>query len=330
MAASQPRLSASETLLRIAHLEDLRRAFVDGGEPLPEITTRLLLDTLGLGNRQVFDFLAASRPTQEEFERWVIATAGLPDPELVARYTAVVEAENATGAGDPEVDRLPDVLSEADLAQWEHDGYVVLRHAIPREACADAAQLIWDFLDASPDDPDSWYGKGAEGIMVPVYQHPALEVARRSPRVRKAFAQLWGRSDLWVTIDQMGFNPPETGSSAFKGSDLHWDVSLARPIPFATQALVYLTDTRADQGAFRCVPGFHHRLGAWLESLDGQAPREVDLSNEAVCIPGRAGDLVIWRQDLPHGASPNRADRPRLVQYLNFYPPDLVIADRWR
>ncbi len=314
---------------RIAHLDDLRRAFVAGGEPLPEITTRLLLDTLGLGNRQAFDFLARARPTQEEFEQWVIETAGMPDPDLVVRYNAAVEAHAAARSTEPDIDRLPNVLSEADLTQWERDGYVILHDAISREACAEVARLVWDFLDACADEPVSWYGKGAEGIMVPVYQHPALEVGRRSPRVRKAFAQLWGRSDLWVTIDQLGFNPPVTEHSAFKGSDLHWDVSLARPIPFATQALLYLTDTSTDHGAFRCVPGFHHRLDAWLDNLDGQLPREVDLSDEAVCVPGRVGDLVIWRQDLPHGASPNRADRPRLVQYLNFYPPDLEMADQW-
>ena len=36
--------------------------------------------------------------------------------------------------------------------------------------------------------------------------------------------------------------------------------------------------------------------------------------------PGGAGDLIIWRHEIPHGASPNRHDRPRLAHYVNHYP----------
>ena len=84
-------------------------------------------------------------------------------------------------------------------------------------------------------------------------------------------------------------------------------------MPFETQAILYLTDTAADQGALQVVPGFHHRLAdGWLDSLDGADPRRVDLSGEAVTVPAGAGDLVIWRQEIPHGASANTSDRPRL------------------
>ena len=41
-------------------------------------------------------------------------------------------------------------------------------------------------------------------------------------------------------------------------------------------------------------------------------------------IPGAAGDMVIWHDALPHGATPNRGERPRIVQYLNLYPPPLT------
>ena len=46
----------------------------------------------------------------------------------------------------------------------------------------------------------------------------------------------------------------------------------------------------------------------------------VDLSGEAVTVPAGAGDLVIWRQEIPHGASANTSDRPRLAQYVTMYP----------
>jgi ectoine hydroxylase-related dioxygenase (phytanoyl-CoA dioxygenase family) len=111
---------------------------------------------------------------------------------------------------------------------------------------------------------------------------------------------------------------------------MHWDVSLARPIPFATQGILYLTDTAADQGAFALLPGFHHRLDAWLEEIGNIDPRMVHLDPQAVPIAAGAGDLVIWRQDLPHGASPNRSNRPRMAQYVNFYSPALTVHRDWR
>jgi ectoine hydroxylase-related dioxygenase (phytanoyl-CoA dioxygenase family) len=39
-----------------------------------------------------------------------------------------------------------------------------------------------------------------------------------------------------------------------------------------------------------------------------------------VTVPAGAGDLVIWRHEIPHGASANRSNRPRLAQYVNHYP----------
>jgi ectoine hydroxylase-related dioxygenase (phytanoyl-CoA dioxygenase family) len=222
------------------------------------------------------------------------------------------------------------VLDESRLAHWEDHGYVVLPEAISAEQAAAVSDLIWETTGAAPDDPTSWYGAREDGIMVARFQHPALEAARRSPRIHKAFSQLWGTENLWVTIDRMGFNPPVTPDHPFAGSDLHWDVSLAQPIPFGTQAVMYLSDTAVDQGAFRCVPGFHHEIAGWLDRLGDADPRKIDLSAREVHVAGKAGDLVIWRQDLPHGASPNHARSPRLAQYLNYYLPDMEVRRRWR
>jgi ectoine hydroxylase-related dioxygenase (phytanoyl-CoA dioxygenase family) len=44
------------------------------------------------------------------------------------------------------------------------------------------------------------------------------------------------------------------------------------------------------------------------------------LSAEAIRVPGRAGDLVLWHGALPHAASANRGERPRLVQYIAYRP----------
>jgi hypothetical protein len=264
-------------------------------------------------------------PTFEEFERWIMATTGGVPALQIARINAMVTATDypeeinrwlgAVEASEP-------VLSQQDLAFWEAHGYVVLHDAVSPENREAAARAIWEHLGMSPDDPESWYRRRVNGIMVQFFQHPAFDANRRSARIHKAFAQLWGTADLWVTTDRAGFNVPEREGWKFSGPDLHWDASLDLPIPFGTQGILYLVDTPAEQGAFTCVPGFHHRIDQWLKNLPPDAdPRRQNLhALGSQPIAGRAGDLVIWHHALPHGSRPNRGLRPRLVQYLNMRP----------
>ena len=101
------------------------------------------------------------------------------------------------------------------------------------------------------------------------------------------------------------------------------------------QAILYLTDTAADQGAFTCVPGFHRRIEEWLSGLPaGRDPRASDFTREfareAVPVAANGGDLVIWHHALPHGSSPNRAPVPRIVQYMVGRPSRWGHQPVWR
>jgi hypothetical protein len=296
-----------------------------GGAPLvPDLPIRPLLDTLGLGLEQVMTHLGRERPGWDDFVTWAEELVGTPDADAVARYHAWAEGKvppAAEQARQAAVMALPPIFSAIEMAGWARDGVIVLRCAIaPSEAAAIAAHL-WTLKDANPDDPATWYARGANGIMVQHFQHPAMDVPRRATRIHRAFAQLYGHADLIASCDRLSFNPPICGDYDFPGPHLHWDTSLADPIAFEAQGILYLTDTAAHQGALVVVPGFHHRLATgWLSAIGDCDPRSVDLSAEAVPVPAGAGDLVIWRQELPHGASPNTAARPRLAQYVTLYP----------
>ncbi|MGN6820152.1 MAG: phytanoyl-CoA dioxygenase family protein [Sphingomonas sp.] len=288
------------------------------------IPVRPLLDTLGLGLEQVISLLGRERPDWPDFTRWIAATAGTPDATRLARYQAWYDgapAPAAEVARQAAVMAMPPVFDASDLAAWDRDGVVVLRNAVTRDEAAAIADHLWSLLEAHPGDPASWYGPRTNGIMIQHFQHPAMDVPRRSIRIARAFAELYGHADLIASTDRLSFNPPEHGRYIFPGPHLHWDANLTPPMAFEAQAILYLTDTAADQGALQVVPGFHHRLAAgWIESLCGADPRGIDLSAEAVTVPAGAGDLVIWRHELPHGASANRSDRPRLAQYVTHYP----------
>jgi len=314
------------TLAHVRGIEDywLRRTGRAAPRGDTRMADRILLDALGLGIEQTMLPLLRERPDFPAFEAWVFDKIGMLDAERVERYNAWFDGlpiPEAARRGLSVIDAMAPVLDADDVRHWDEHGYVVLRGAISRDEAADLEALLWQVIDARPDDPDSWYGARTNGIMIQHFQHPAQETVRRSARVHKAFAQLWGTSDLWSSTDRMSFNPPETPERKFPGPHLHWDVSIAQPIAFGTQGILYMTDTAADQGALQLVPGFHHRIGAWLDGLGEADPRQVDLGDQAITVPAGAGDLVIWRYDLPHGASPNRSDRPRMAQYVNLYSP---------
>jgi ectoine hydroxylase-related dioxygenase (phytanoyl-CoA dioxygenase family) len=160
--------------------------------------------------------------------------------------------------------------------------------------------------------------------MVQLFQHPILEQNRQSFKIRKAYEELWNRTDLWVNTDRVGFNPPETELYKFRGPHLHWDVSLKLPVPFGTQGILYLADTAENQGAFTLVPGFQNKIEDWINNLPpGANPRSENLyALGAKPIAANAGDFIIWHQALPHGSSPNTSILPRFVQYINYAPAD--------
>ncbi|MXO93509.1 phytanoyl-CoA dioxygenase [Erythrobacter arachoides] len=323
--------SSEGALPEIACLVEYHAAQVLGGYPLDEMVGKLLLDTLGLGIQETLTFLHRERPGFERFEQWIVDTVGTPDPDQLSRYHGwLFEMPVSDGASERlrVIEDMPPVFDDAALSHWDTHGYVILPDAISAEEAAAVRSFIWRAADAKPDIPQSWYNSQFDGIMISRYHDRSLDAARRSARVHKAFAQLWGTADLWLTVDRIGFNPPATPDHPFAGSELHWDVSLMRPIPFGTQAVLYLDDTANNQGAFRCVPGFHLGIEEWLDGPGKSNPRSVDLSDQQVFVSGKAGDLVIWRQDLPHGASANLAHAPRLVQYLNYYSPRMQIR-RW-
>lgn len=232
------------------------------------------------------------------------------------------EGTNSTEVIEPNPALL---LSESQLNFWRSEGYLVVPQVLSADQCAQAREFIWQQLGANEQDPTTWYQSHAfmQKIMLQLFRHPQLDANRQEPKIRQVFEQLWQRTDLVMTTDRVSFNPPETKTWRFPGPSLHWDMPLQLPVKFATQGLIYLTDTSAEQGAFCCVPGFHLKIEEWLRS---QNKSDIELQQQdwsrwpVKPIAAKAGDLIIWHHALPHGASPNRAKLPRMVQYINMYP----------
>jgi len=85
--------------------------------------------------------------------------------------------------------------------------------------------------------------------MVQLFQHPVLEKNRNSDKIRMAFEQLWNHTDLRVSTDRVGFNPPETADWKFPGPRLPLGYRpgfcLSR---LGCKVLLYLADTEEKPG----------------------------------------------------------------------------------
>jgi len=138
---------------------------------------------------------------------------------------------------------------------------------------------------------------------------------------------------------------------------LHWDLS---PFHFGTsaagfapvfvphedlskeygglrvQGLITLTDCPVECGGFHCVPGFAgSRFFSWAKEHSDygsqedikkrnfiEVPIDDPIRNEVTKIPMRAGSLLIWNSQLPHGNFPNKSFQFRMVQYIKMVPAE--------
>lgn len=268
---------------------------------------------LGISMEDTLRYLYFENPDFETFKLWI--------------------NKNKKEAAQIDDSTIENVLSEEDLAFWNENGYVIVKDAVSKKDCEATQYAIWEHLRMDPNDKTTWYTTHDDlrGLMLNFSDHETLNRNRFSQRVKRAYEQLYNTNKIYKTIDKVSFNPPETDSFKFSGSDLHWDVSLKTPIPFALQGLLYLTDCGPEDGAFHCVPGFHNKIENWLEALEPHVnPREEALKTlKAKPILGNAGDFIIWHHSLPHCATPNYGTAPRMVQYLTYFPDNYISSPEW-
>jgi len=268
---------------------------------------------LGIGMEDTLQFLYFEKPDLETFKSWIHSK----------KRKDATESDNL----------IDNVLSIEDLEFWNKNGYVVVKDAVSKEDCEATQQAIWDFLEMDPDQKESWYKRheNQKGLMLNFSDHETLNKNRFSPRIKKAYEQLYNTANIYKTIDKVSFNPPETADFTFLGSALHWDTSLKQPIKFGLQGLLYLTDCGVNDGAFHCVAGFHNQINQWLNNLEPNENPRVKALETLVpkSILGNAGDFIIWDNRLPHCATPNKGKRPRMVQYLTYLPNDFNDSGEW-
>ncbi len=227
------------------------------------------------------------------------------------------------------------VLSEEDWAFWKHNGYIVIKNAIPRAQALATADFLWKFEEKKADDPSTWYTapraemkmKELTGTgMVECYNNQMLWNNRQTQRVYDAFVDIWGTEKLWVTIDRANLNFPMRPGHEYKGF-IHWDYD-PETRPQNVQGVLALADqTDENMGGFQCIPWLFRNYDTWKltqpDDRDHFQPDISGLEDKIVKVPMEAGDLLIFNSCQPHGIRPNHSkDKVRIAQYISMMPAE--------
>lgn len=222
------------------------------------------------------------------------------------------------------------VLSEEDWKFWMHNGYIVIKNAIPKEQAKATANFIWEFDEKDPNDTSTWYAKPRAEMkmkelagtgMVEAYNHQALWNNRQTQKVYDAFVDVWGTEKLWVTIDRVNLNFPQRPGEEKEGF-IHWDYD-PETRPQNVQGVIALADQMDESmGGFQCIPWLYRNYDTWKltqpEDRHRFQPNLDSLQDKLVKVLMEAGDLLIFNSTEPHGIRPNRSGKKvRIAQYIS-------------
>ncbi|TDW99917.1 phytanoyl-CoA dioxygenase family protein [Dinghuibacter silviterrae] len=281
------------------------------------IIENLWMGFYGLGKFETYQFIYENCTSITDLEEWIIRQKG----EQQVRESAAAFDQWTKGKA-LHADAAPSILSPSQWQSWKEQGYLKVSNLVDEQLCDAVIQLICTQLGVDLSKPETWYNPHPDwhGLMLYIYQDERINAIKTLPSILYLFTELYGTSNIIANTEKVSFNPPETSTWTFRHSKLHWDIDFEKPDLDYIQGLVYLNDVPENRGPLTVVPGFHHRFKDWMktypDSLDAQQVMQSTLTG--VPVPGVKGDIVLWRNTLPHAAGTNHADLPRFVQYISF------------
>lgn len=208
------------------------------------------------------------------------------------------------------------MLTEAELARYREDGWVVPDFRLPEAALADIRAAQERLVARKPEYADYCPALLAHDLSF-------LNYARIPEIVAMVGQILGGDFALW--------NSSLFAKPAYKGTRTPWhqdgEYWPIRPIATCT-AWIAVDDATPENGCLRVIRGSHkqgrlfrHKTndGPGLSLNQELEPSEYD-EKDAVDIVLKAGQVSLHDVFLIHGSEPNRSARPRRGMTLRFMP----------
>lgn len=193
--------------------------------------------------------------------------------------------------------------------QLHHDGYALLRRAIP----ADWLDDLRATFDAGVKPPDQWpVPRSAD------WRHSLLDLDARVQAVCRLPAMLAVAGGL---IGERFFLSQVEGREPLAGGGhqpLHRDLSGQRPGD-SVNAIAYFDDYGPGNGATRIVPGSHR-------AEPGAPPFDFNDESRSVQLSGAAGDILVFDVDLVHAGSRNLTGARRRSVLIGYFAEPLYAS----
>lgn len=289
-----------------------------GSEDFPVIEN-IWMGFYGLGKFETYRFVYDQCTSIEDLEEWLICLKG----EQQVRESAAAFASWSKGKGTTTLGSAgPALLNDDQWQSWKEQGYIKVSGLMDAQLCDAVTTLICTRLGIDLSKKETWYNDHPDwhGLMLQVYQDESINAIKTLSSIRQLFTELYGTADIIANTEKVSYNPPESATWKFRHNQLHWDIDFGNLDLQYIQGLVYLNDVPEDRGPLTVVPGFHRRFEDWIKTYPDADDAHVAMRRTltGTPVPGGKGDVVLWRQTLPHAASTNYSDLPRFVQYVSF------------
>jgi ectoine hydroxylase-related dioxygenase (phytanoyl-CoA dioxygenase family) len=211
-------------------------------------------------------------------------------------------------------------LTDAEKADFQRDGFIILRGAMDAEAIARFIPIV-EHLDALEHERRQMAADEFTEVRNAIAKDHRLLELLTWPTVFPIVADLMGPDISLCTSHALVRPPARPGTPAdFKASGWHKDGGAQIPAVHGTCPWLYtkvgffLTDlSQPGRGNLRVIPGSHLKAVPPGKS----DPTQID-PDGAIEVLTRPGDVVIFQQALWHSVGPNTSTAARKNIYLGY------------
>ncbi len=223
-------------------------------------------------------------------------------------------------------------LSEIQIQQFIHNGYVKLEDAFPKKWAEAGRNILWHDTNCNPNDPSTWT---KPVIRLGEYGQEPFREAVNTTILKTAFNQLVGEG-YWQPRKSLGSfpirfpgsgEPDNTGwhvDASFPGEDpndyLSWRINVLSK-GRALLMLFLFSDVGEADAPTRIRAGSHLQIARILHSKDEAGLSFMELAAKLDMCPGEreelgtgnAGTVYLCHPFLAHAAQPHRGKNPRFM-----------------
>lgn len=223
-------------------------------------------------------------------------------------------------------------LSDTQIEQFIHEGFVKLEQAFPSELAVACREILWQDLPGDPKDPSSWT---QPVIRLGEYFQEPFQKAANTPQLIKAYDQLAGAGN-WLPRMSLGSfpvrfpsqeEPKDTGwhvDASFPGENAHnyfeWRINVQSK-GRALLMLFLFSDVGENDAPTRIRVGSHLDVAkilapagdAGLSFMElAQQLNDTDERVEAFAT-GQAGTVYLCHPFIVHAAQAHRGKEPKFM-----------------